>query len=110
MKILIVDDEPAVREILGQILGSRGYDIEEAGNGEEALDLFQTNHYDLILSDVDMPIIDGLTLQKKLNSVPFVIMSANPAYGLETDADTPFVLKGNARHIADVVTRRIEAL
>ena len=59
-KVLIVDDEPAVRQLLRKIL-SKDYTVLEAQNGEEAVNMAQSQKPDVILMDMMMPKIDGLT-------------------------------------------------
>ena len=63
-RILLVEDEDGVRGIAAQLLSSRGYDVEEAPDGEEALEILEDNPggFDLIISDVVMPGMDGPTL------------------------------------------------
>ena len=63
-RILLVEDEDGVRGIAAQLLTSRGYDVEEAPDGEEALEILQENPsgFDLVISDVVMPGMDGPTL------------------------------------------------
>src|ERR1019366_3158221 len=58
--ILIVDDEPAIRQALRITLGSLGFEIAEASTGEQAIELTVRNHYDAILLDVNMPGIGGV--------------------------------------------------
>ena len=77
--LLIVEDEPDVREILSLQLRSRVDFIASAGNGKEALGLMQDYEFHAILSDINMPIMDGLTfleeLRKEGNPIPFVILT-----------------------------------
>lgn len=61
-KILVVDDEPALRELVSEILSSSGYTILQARNGSQALDILATNKIDLVISDVIMPEMDGYEL------------------------------------------------
>lgn len=75
--ILIVDDEPAIRRSLREILEDEGYTTEEVENGEEAVKAIQAKSYDLVLLDIKMPRIDGLEVLQKLaqnESIPPVIM------------------------------------
>jgi DNA-binding NtrC family response regulator len=65
-KILIVDDEQSIRYVLREILEEEKYDIDDAQNGEEAYEKLQTNHYDVVLSDIKMPKMDGLALLDKI--------------------------------------------
>lgn len=59
-KILIIDDEKAIRKTLSEILSFEGYEIEEAADGEEALRMFKTKSYDVVLCDIKMPKVDGI--------------------------------------------------
>jgi signal transduction histidine kinase len=68
--ILIVDDEPAVRELLMGMLASEGHQPLAAANGTEALHLARERHPDLIVTDVIMPAMDGYELVRKLRSEP----------------------------------------
>lgn len=82
MKILVVDDEEGARELFYTILSDEGYDISLACSGEEALTLFKNSQYDLVITDIKMPVMDGLQfLQeiRKLGSKIDVIMVT--AYG-----------------------------
>lgn len=78
--ILVVDDEKSQREILKAILEDDGYIVQTAGSGREALKLFKTAIPDLILTDLKMPDIDGISLldsfTKNLPSSPVIIMTA----------------------------------
>jgi two-component system, cell cycle sensor histidine kinase and response regulator CckA len=61
--VLIVDDEPALRELVARVVESVNARPIQAGDGEEALRIFQTNYADIevIISDVNMPVMDGFT-------------------------------------------------
>jgi DNA-binding NtrC family response regulator len=65
-KILIVDDEPMIREILKETFEMAGYHVEEAENGREAFKQIQHKAYDCVLSDVRMPGGDGLELARNI--------------------------------------------
>lgn len=67
-KILIVDDDPAVREILSTQLTRLHYDTVSAADGEEAVALFKSEKPDLVLMDVMMPRMDGLAACQKIRS------------------------------------------
>lgn len=58
--ILIIDDERSIRNVLKDILGNEGFKVDEASDGEEGLQKFKQNVYDLILCDIKMPKLDGL--------------------------------------------------
>lgn len=65
-KILIVDDEQSIRYVLREILEEEKYEVDDAENGEEALKKLQNEQYDVVLSDIKMPKMDGLTLLQKV--------------------------------------------
>jgi DNA-binding NtrC family response regulator len=79
-RILVVDDEPQVAEILRDLLVFAGYDVETAENGKQAIDLLMTpRHFDLVITDMKMPEMDGLELLRlthRLNkTLPIVILT-----------------------------------
>lgn len=67
-KILIVDDDPAIREILSTQLGRLRYDTVTAADGEEAVRVFKSEKPDLVLMDVMMPLMDGLAACQKIRA------------------------------------------
>ncbi|MDO5320828.1 MAG: sigma-54 dependent transcriptional regulator [Bacteroidia bacterium] len=66
MKVLIVDDERAIRNSLGEILSDEGYEVESAEDGTSALDLVAKEKYDVIFCDIKMPGMDGMEVLDKL--------------------------------------------
>ena len=64
--ILVVDDEPVLRELEETVLGAAGYQVITAGNGREALHLLETETVDMVLSDIIMPEMDGYELAEYL--------------------------------------------
>jgi two-component system, chemotaxis family, chemotaxis protein CheY len=73
IRALIVDDSSVMRKIVERSLRQAGIDMSEvfqAGNGAEALVVLQTNAVDLILCDINMPVMDGLEFVKQLSGVP----------------------------------------
>lgn len=82
MKILVVDDEEGARELFHTILTDEGYEVTLAVNGEEALSYFKSAPFDLVVTDIKMPVMDGLQLLqeiRKTGSKADVIMVT--AYG-----------------------------
>jgi two-component system chemotaxis response regulator CheY len=69
-KILIVDDSSSVRTVARMALREKGYDVVEAGNGQEALQVLQGDRCHLVISDVNMPVMDGITLLKEIKANP----------------------------------------
>lgn len=92
-KVLIVDDSKTIRNALKKILNSLELNIDEATNGNEALGKTISNNYDLIITDIDMPGMNGFELCKKLKSlpktksIPVVILSS---YDKEKDIELGF--------------------
>ncbi len=93
--ILVVDDDPSIREVITFKLESAGHNFEEAGNGQEALDLFQARGADLIILDVGMPEMDGFELCRRIrqsSEVPILFLTArndeiDRVLGLELGGD-----------------------
>ncbi|TVP13839.1 response regulator [Shewanella sp. KCT] len=69
-KILAVDDSASMRQMVGFTLKTAGFDVTEACNGDEALTQAKSQNYDLVISDVNMPVMDGITLIRNLRSLP----------------------------------------
>lgn len=72
LRTLIVDDSSVMRKIVARALQQGGValaEILEAGNGSEALDILRTKRVDLVLSDINMPVMDGLEFVRQLQSV-----------------------------------------
>ena len=83
-KLLIVEDEQNQRELYAMELEDEGYDIDQAANGREAVELIKKNKYDLVVLDIRMPEMDGIeTLGKILSrdkKIPIVIYTAYSNY------------------------------
>ncbi len=65
-RILVVDDEEQIRSMLAQMLEHEGFEVDTAENGEEGMNLISRHAYDLIITDMIMPIKDGLKLIMEL--------------------------------------------
>lgn len=68
--ILAVDDSTSMRQMVAFTLKGAGFDVVEAADGKEALGAAQKTKFDLVLSDVNMPVMDGITLVKELRALP----------------------------------------
>jgi DNA-binding response OmpR family regulator len=94
-RVLVVDDEPMVREVLGRYLEREGYAVETAADGEQALDAFDRSRPDLVLLDLMLPKVDGLEVFRRMAGPdgPAVIMltargeESDRVVGLELGAD-----------------------
>lgn len=94
-KILIVDDEDNIREVVREYCELNGYDTEEAADGMEAIEKVRQTHYDCIILDVMMPKLDGFSACreiKKIDDVPVIMLSArseeyDKLFGFELGVD-----------------------
>lgn len=95
-RVLIVDDDEAVRTMLYKVIRSNGMDAQVCSSGPEALEMIHKTTYDLILLDVNMPGMDGFQVVQKLRSqkihIPIIIVSGrqedyDTLYGLDIGAD-----------------------
>jgi CheY-like chemotaxis protein len=92
--ILVVDDDPHIRNLLDRVLTQAGSDVEQADDGLAALAQVATHPPDLILTDVLMPRLDGIglatTLAPHTPPIPIILMSAHP---VPHDCVLPFIRK-----------------
>jgi DNA-binding response OmpR family regulator len=94
-RILLVDDEERIRDMIKEYTSLEDYDIDEASNGIEALELFKKHKYSLIILDVMMPKIDGYTVCRKIrktSNVPVIMLTArgeeyDKLFGFELGVD-----------------------
>ena len=94
-KLLIVDDEKRIRDMIRKYAEFEGYEVEEAQEGMQAVTLCRENDYDLIVMDVMMPILDGFSASKeilKTKAIPIIMLSArgeeyDKLHGFETGVD-----------------------
>jgi nitrogen regulation protein NR(I) len=81
MQVLIVDDEPNLRKVLSTQLSRDGYDVLTAEDGEQGLSLLREHHIDLVITDLKMPKVDGMTLLKRAleeePELPIVLITAH---------------------------------
>lgn len=78
-RVLFVDDERDIREILCEIFGGKGFSAAQAPDGREALSMFQSGGYDVVVSDISMPFMDGFELLRRVRKAspltPVIIIS-----------------------------------
>jgi len=120
-RILIVDDEPTVREVLGQYLQLEGYMVLQAADGLEALRLAEASPPDLVILDLMLPGIDGLDVCSRLrakSAVPILMVTARTEdadkfAGFEAGTDDYITKPFRAREVVlrvQAIMRRIEAV
>jgi two-component system, OmpR family, response regulator MprA len=120
MRVLVVDDEPAVRTSLTRALNLRGYDIAMAGDGATALELVRDGEYDAMVLDVAMPGMDGFEVCRRLRSggdaTPILMLTARDAVpdrvtGLDAGADDylvkPFALEELGARLKAITRRQL---
>ncbi len=99
--ILVVDDELLIRDLLYDFFHDQGWDITVAEDGQKALDIMQEKRFDVVLTDLRMPTMDGMTLtsqvQKEYPDVPVVIMTGYPS--VET------AVEALRKRVADYITK-----
>ena len=79
MKLLIVEDDLEISELLKSYLESEGFSVSVAYNGKTALEIFQKEQFDLLLLDLMIPLINGISVMKQIRSysvIPIIIISA----------------------------------
>lgn len=95
MKLLIADDEIKIREVIKEYGKLYGYEVKEASDGEEAIDMVEKEDFDCVILDIMMPNLDGYTACKRIKeikNVPIIILSArqqedDKLYGFELGID-----------------------
>jgi two-component system response regulator MprA len=119
VKILVVDDDPAVSSSLGRALRLEGYEVETAGDGVSALRMLALDHPDAMVLDLGLPDLDGLEVCRRLRSTgddtPVLILTARDAVndrvqGLDAGADDylvkPFALAELLARLRALLRRR----
>ena len=88
-RVLVVDDGPENRELVKLVLENHGLQVDEAENGQVGVDMASSTDYDVILMDVQMPVMDGFTatstLRRKGLQVPIIALTANAMKGFEQE-------------------------
>ncbi|MBB1384322.1 response regulator [Pseudoalteromonas sp. SG45-5] len=119
MKLLMIDDDMGLCELLSEYLKAQGFEIQSVHDGEQGLKLAQANDYALILLDVMLPTLDGFEVLKQLRQsklTPVIMLTAkgedfDRIFGLELGADDYIPKPFNHRELlarVKAITRRIE--
>lgn len=81
MKILLVDDEPEILRLYQELLEGNGHEVTAAQDGGEALQCFDQKHYDLLVLDLFMPVVDGFAVIKEMKrrgeKIPIIVMTGH---------------------------------
>ena len=124
-RILLVDDDPTVRDSLSNVLVAEGYFVIPAENGQQALDLANQSPVDLVLLDLNMPVKNGWDTFERLTAehplIPIIIITARPnqlftavSAGagalLEKPMDIPTLLRAMAKLLAETAEQRLARL
>lgn len=115
-KVLVVEDEDILREIIIDYLTADGYQVLEAADGEKALELFQTNAVDLVILDIVLPKIDGWSVCRRIrkqSGVPIIILTArsdedDSLLGYELGADDYLIKPYSPKVLMAKVKRFLE--
>jgi CheY-like chemotaxis protein len=89
-RVLVAEDNAVNRELLRELLNTRGYSVIEACNGQEALDMVEQSQPDLLLLDIGMPILDGFATVRKIRENPSLAtlpVLAVTAYAMQGDRE-----------------------
>ena len=93
MRLLVVEDEQSLREGIAKKLRLSGYEVDACEDGEEALDILASEQYDLILLDLNLPKVDGMTVLRTLRQSDLetrvLILSARSEIADKVDGLTP---------------------
>lgn len=120
-RILIADDETGIREVIREYTGPEGYDIDEAADGLQALELFKQKEYHLVILDVMMPKLDGWTVCReirKISQVPVIMLTArgeeyDKLFGFELGVDDyivkPFSPKELLARMKAIIRRNMKS-
>ena len=102
-RVLVVDDEPDIRQLVSEALDASGYDVRTAGEGQEALRTASLFLPDLVLLDIMMPSMDGFAVYERLRSKPIDLRS--PVVFLTAKKEIDDKLLGFEKGAADYVTK-----
>jgi DNA-binding NtrC family response regulator len=82
-KILVVDDESNIRLLLSEVLSDKGFEVTEAKDGQESLEKMEKHDFDLVITDVNMPRLDGIAMLHRMEKAgrkeKVIVMTANPS-------------------------------
>ena len=106
INILVVDDSPETTEMLGKLLELEGAFVDSARSGKEALEIARRKNFDLVISDISMPEMDGYEFLKKLRAIPQ--MTGIPAVALTGYGRTNDVERALDEGFAEHLTKPLD--
>jgi len=118
-QILVIDDERPILDIVRQALTVYGYEVEIAADGQEGIQKFDGGSFDLVITDIQMPKIDGNKIVKHIRNsdrhfTPIIGFSGTPWLLKESDFDIvfakPFSLKDLVNAVQDLSTKSSKAV
>lgn len=92
-KILVVDDEQGIRFLLSEVLLNQGFEVSLARDGQESLDKLEEDHFDLVVTDINMPRLDGVAMLKRMKMTgrteKVIVMTGDPSDRRLLDKEIP---------------------
>ena len=125
-RVLVVDDDPSIRELIGALLAPESFDVRFAEDGAEAVERARAEQPDLIILDIMMPMMDGLEACRQLKAdpvtggIPVLMLTARTGFDDRVEAEdakaeayltkpfSPFTLTKMIEHLLDVKATRAE--
>ena len=112
VRILLVDDDDQIRSMVSQMLARLGYEVISTDSGEHGLSLFMKNRFDLVMTDIEMPAMDGWTLAHQIKdfstTTPVILMTGMDEYKIrnkfeQSPADQLLFKPFEYREVANVI-------
>ena len=102
-RIMTVDDAATIRKLVSMTLTDEGYEVRQAADGEEALQLLQEKRFDIVITDINMPKLNGIELVRRLRALPDY--RTTPILLLTTESDPAKKQEGKAAGATGWITK-----
>lgn len=106
LRVLLVEDAPFLRYAFGRLLRLHGFDVREANDGQDALEHLAEFHPDLVLTDLMMPVMDGVELIRRLRADPTT--AGLPVVAITADATEQAETRARKAGAVDVITKPVD--
>ena len=114
-KVLVIDDEQSIRDLLDRLLRRKGYDVVLAESGRQGLALLRQEHPDVVVLDLKMPEMDGLTVLRQIRSLnrsqPVIVLTGSRTAEMEQQVRalgvTEYIAKGFSLHLLGDALKRL---